>query len=95
MRILGAITEVFEEGALPHQQALSLRGRLQFAKAQLWGRSAKLVRDKFRLAEQRSRHFHFLQKRRAVTAWARSLPCRTGTSTAPCDQSGFSVTCKN
>ena len=33
---------VLERGSLGHQEALSLRGRMQFAKSQFWGRSARL-----------------------------------------------------
>ena len=36
------ISRVLESRKLPPQEALSLRGRMQFAHSQLWGRSAKL-----------------------------------------------------
>ena len=40
--LVDTLKGILHEQKLPHQQALSVRGRLQFAKAQLWGRSAKL-----------------------------------------------------
>lgn len=40
--LIATIDEVISTNRLSRQAALVLRGRMQFAKAQLWGRSAKL-----------------------------------------------------
>ena len=40
--LVATITEILDTGTLSAQKAFSLRGRMQFAHAQLWGRSSKL-----------------------------------------------------
>jgi len=40
--LVPTIKTVLESRTLPHQAALALRGRMQFAHAQLWGRASKL-----------------------------------------------------
>lgn len=40
--LVSTIKSVLESRSLPHQAALALRGRMQFAHAQLWGRASKL-----------------------------------------------------
>ena len=40
--LVKTITDILECGSMTSQVALSLRGRMQFAKSQIWGRSAKL-----------------------------------------------------
>ena len=40
--LVSTIKSVLESHTLPHQAALALRGRMQFAHAQLWGRASKL-----------------------------------------------------
>eukprot|EP00438_Fugacium_kawagutii_P023706 Skav228033 [mRNA] locus=scaffold1188:5424:7796:+ [translate_table: standard] len=40
--LVDTITSLLDRDAMSHQEALSLRGRMQFAKAQIWGRSARL-----------------------------------------------------
>lgn len=40
--LVETIDSVLKSGHLPHQSALALRGRMQFAHAQLWGRASKL-----------------------------------------------------
>ena len=40
--LVSTIKTVLESRTLPHQAALALRGRMQFAHAQLWGRASKL-----------------------------------------------------
>ena len=43
--LLSALDEVLSSGLLSKQDALVLRGRMQFAKAQIWGRTARLCLD--------------------------------------------------
>ena len=40
--LVQTIDEILESGVLSAQMALSLRGRMQFAKSQIWGRAAKI-----------------------------------------------------
>ena len=40
--LVETMTGILEKGHLSQQEALSLRGRMQFAKAQIWGRAARL-----------------------------------------------------
>jgi len=40
--LVSTIKNALESRTLPHQAALALRGRMQFAHAQLWGRASKL-----------------------------------------------------
>ena len=40
--LVQTIDEILESGVLSAQLALSLRGRMQFAKSQIWGRAAKI-----------------------------------------------------
>jgi hypothetical protein len=40
--LLSTIDKILEAGKLSEAEALSLRGRMQFAHSQLWGRSSKL-----------------------------------------------------
>jgi hypothetical protein len=40
--LVATIDAILKDQKLPHQAALALRGRMQFAHAQLWGRASKL-----------------------------------------------------
>jgi len=40
--LVAAIEEILSAGSMSTQEALVLRGRMQFAKAQVWGRASKL-----------------------------------------------------
>lgn len=40
--LVGEIDSILTAGKMSKQQALKLRGRMQFAKSQIWSRSAKL-----------------------------------------------------
>ena len=40
--LVQTIDEILDSGSLSAQMALSLRGRMQFAKSQIWGRAAKI-----------------------------------------------------
>ena len=40
--LVGTISEILDKGSMTQPEALSLRGRMQFAKAQIWGRAARL-----------------------------------------------------